>query len=284
MLKELIERNRQNVTTLIVLYVVLEDFILCKSQGEAQEGLKSPEINIRYSGIAQRFNIREKYYETYMQRHSGNNGLFEEQNGRYMMRKALVDSKSVKDLKDLSQLIIDLLGQRNIIYEEFFRELDEMHIRKDISKSRDYLLSLFDEARFRNFGQIFEVLSYSILKAYFESFGFGLKRFSVSFSNDGGMDFLSSDGVYQVTSSPTSQKISSDLKKLPGTKRVLILYNPSRKILRECFDSEYITEVITSDDLKSHFLEWMFKRDEYEPRLMNKILKTIREEMIRETT
>jgi hypothetical protein len=121
------------------------------------------------------------------------------------------------------------------------------------------------------------------LKVYFESFGFGLKRFSVSFSNDGGMDFISANGIYQVTSSPAKGKIGDDLKKLPGTGRVMVLSTCTDAIRRKCYESENVTEIITSDDLKEHFMGWLLKKDEKNPHFMRNILETIRVEMIRET-
>lgn len=162
--------------------------------------------------------------------------------------------------------------------------MEEKFTENDIEKSRDFILSLFNENRFRNYGQVFEVLSYSILKVYFESFGFGLRRFSVSFSNDGGMDFLSSSGVYQVTSSPSAQKIQSDLGKLPGIPRVMVLSHCPSVIRELCMNSEIVTEIITTDNLKSHFLNWLYERDKLSQRFMKSIIATIREEMLRETT
>ena len=74
-----------------------------------------------------------------------------------------------------------------------------------------------------------------------------LRRFPFSFSNDGGMDFLSSSGVYQVTSSPSAQKIQSDLGKLPGIPRVMVLSHCPSVIRELCMNSEIVTEIITSE-------------------------------------
>jgi hypothetical protein len=284
MLRDTIDKNRQNLTTLTTLFVILKDFIEMKNDGRGQNGLTFQEISEKYRIFAERYCIREKFYSTYVQRQANENGLFEERTGRYKMRSYLVNDKSSEELEGLCDLIINCINLRNNLYSEFFAALEDKIGENDLLSYKNFIVTLFNEDRFRNYGQIFEVLSYSILKVYFQSFGFELKRFSVSFSNDGGMDFVSSDGVYQVTSSPSSKKISDDLEKLPGIKRVMVLSDCPERIHNLCFDSELVTEVITTSDLKTHFLEWLYRRDEHKPRLLKKVLMTIKEEMQRETS
>ena len=60
MLRELIERNRQNVTTLIVIYVVLEDYISCKTESRVWQGLTVPEIGRKYGELASMFSRKEQ--------------------------------------------------------------------------------------------------------------------------------------------------------------------------------------------------------------------------------
>ena len=276
-------KNKQNITTLIVILVVLEDYLVQKGNAMPLNGLTVPEIDLKYSELAERFNRREKFYKTYLQRHSGSHGFLVEVDGRYLIREALVNDASIKDLHVLRQSISEILVEQTAIYQDLFSQLEEKLIENDPDESRDFILSLFNEKRFRNYGQIFEVLSYSILKVYFESFGFSLKRFSLSFANDGGMDFISSNGVYQVTSIPTNQKIQSDLDKLPGIQRVMVLSNCPSPIRELCLNSGIVTEIITTDDLTSHFLSWLYEKDIHYPMHMKFLLTTIRDEMKRET-
>lgn len=283
MLKEIIEKNKRNVTTLVVLYVMLDDFIKKASLGLAQDGLISVEISRNYSVIQERLRLKEDYYESYVQRKTGDRSLFDKTGDRYSIRRDLVSNLNIEELRQLNEQIIEILSKRNLFYAEFFAEITAIIEGSDRNASYNYILSMFNESRFRNFGQIFEVLSYSILKIYFESFGFELKRFSTSFSNDGGMDFLSSAGVYQVTSSPTKQKITDDLNKLPGIRRVLVLNECSERIRELCMRSENVTEIITSEDLKFHFLGWLYSRDLYNSKYMLMILDTIKTEMTRES-
>jgi hypothetical protein len=43
-----------------------------------------------------------------------------------------------------------------------------------------------------NRGEVFEVVSFAVLREYFRTFGFSLQRFSTTHANDGGMDFVAS--------------------------------------------------------------------------------------------
>jgi len=267
-----------------VIYVVLEDYILGRTEQLTLPGLPIAEIGRKYEEVANRFNRREKFSPTYVRRHAGNNGFIEEHNGKFLIKEGLVHDMRRTELQELSELILNMLAEQNALYQDFFQELERKSAERDLGSIRDFIVSLFDENRFRNYGQVFEVLSYSILKVYIESFGFGLKRISVSFSNDGGMDFLSSSGVYQVTSTPSTQKIQGNLGKLPGIPRVMILSHCSTAIRELCMNSGIVTEIITTDDLKSHFINWLYERDKLSRVFMKSIIATIREEMIRETT
>jgi hypothetical protein len=97
------------------------------------------------------------------------------------------------------------------------------------------------------------------------------------------MDFISANGIYQVTAMPTSNKIESDLNKLPGTSRVMVLTECSDQLYRRTVSNHFVTEVITRQDLKLHFLEWLFNKDMIEPRHMKSILETFKNEISRES-
>ena len=54
-------KNKQNITTLIVILVVLEDYLVQKGNAMPLNGLTVPEIDLKYSELAERFNRREKF-------------------------------------------------------------------------------------------------------------------------------------------------------------------------------------------------------------------------------
>jgi hypothetical protein len=110
--------------------------------------------------------------------------------------------------------------------------------------------------------EIFEIMSFAILHVYFASLGFSLRRFSTTFANDGGMDFICGEGIYQVTTAPSRLKIERDLAKLPGTKRVIVAPALSDLTLGYAYTNENLLEVVEDQDLSKHFLAWLLKKDQ----------------------
>lgn len=74
------------------------------------------------------------------------------------------------------------------------------------------------------------------------------------------MDFICGEGIYQVTIAPTATKIERDLGKLPGTKRVLVAPAFPKNILAQQNDG--VLDVVETEDLVNHFLDWLAGRDE----------------------
>ena len=110
-----------------------------------------------------------------------------------------------------------------------------------------------------NRGEMFEIVSFAVLREYFRTFGFSLHRFSTTHANNGGMDFVASEAIYQVTVDESITKVRKDLAKSPGTKRVLVRPTASDDVIRLC-NSE-VLEVIDLQDLRNHFLAWLLQRD-----------------------
>ena len=283
MLKRFIEENKQSVTTLTTLFVILEHYLECKEKGIEYTGLFPKEINHRYKIVADKKNTGQEFHPSYVKRHTGQEDLYEERGKRYFIRNAFVNEIGNLDIQDYCSLIVQFIQESQDNFNELFLQIEELLMVNNLSNIHDFISGLFDAKHFRNYGQIFEVLSFSILKVYFESFGFELKRFSVSFSNDGGMDFISSNGFYQVTSSATNKKIDSDLHKLQGIRRVFVLTKCSENLKSRCLNSDDVTELLTTDDIKEHFLGWMVQRDKQKSRLLNSVLSTIKAELSRET-
>ena len=111
-----------------------------------------------------------------------------------------------------------------------------------------------------NRGEMFEVVSFAVLREYFRTFGFSLQRFSTTHANDGGMDFVAGEAIYQVTTDESLQKIRRDLAKAPGTKRVLV--RPNLGPAGVDLDRENVLETIELKDLLSHFISWLMSRDQ----------------------
>jgi hypothetical protein len=133
-----------------------------------------------------------------------------------------------------------------------------------------------------NHGEIFEVVSFAVLREYFRTFGFSLQRFSTTHANDGGMDFFASDAIYQVTTDASVEKLRRDLRKAPGTNRVMVRPTVTEEILELGEDS--VLETIELKDLLSHFIMWLLVRDKRSkrPDHLQRVLQIALEEFRRE--
>jgi hypothetical protein len=127
-----------------------------------------------------------------------------------------------------------------------------------IQARRDLVGSYLDQI-VGNGGEMFEVVSFAILREYFRTFGFSLQRFSTTHANDGGMDFVAGEAIYQVTADESVNKVKKDLAKSPGTKRVIVRPTVNDEIIRLC-DAE-VLETIELKDLLDHFIAWLLARD-----------------------
>jgi hypothetical protein len=98
------------------------------------------------------------------------------------------------------------------------------------------------------------------------------------------MDFISFAGIYQVTAVSSKNKAQDDLIKLPDTKRVIVLNECSNNLIEIYKSDKNVTEVITAEDLKNHFLEWLHKKHTSTKNHLIKVMKVFSNEWNREFT
>jgi len=283
MISEIIKQNKKNFTTLTSFLAVLHEYVECMTVGRDFEGISSVEIKKIYDTYKNTFCSNKNYYESYVQRKANDKGYYYERNGKYFLKSEIINSESLVNLVNYKNQIINLLGNNNIQLREFQYSIKKLIDDPNPSGCYVFIQELFKNKDFNNFGQLFEILSYSILKVYFDSFGFTLNRFSVSFSNDGGMDFISYQGIYQVTAGPSKEKAKNDLEKLIGVKRVIVITDCSDNIKNIYLENQNVTEVITETDLKEHFLGWLKLKNNSSNNHLLKIVKVFQYELSRET-
>ena len=73
MLQRIIENNRQNITTLTTLYVVLKDFINTRENQTVYGGLLVREINASYKIVALEYRVSQRFYPAYVERRAREN-------------------------------------------------------------------------------------------------------------------------------------------------------------------------------------------------------------------
>jgi hypothetical protein len=267
-------------TNLGVAIPVLAAHIDAARNRRACEGVTEKEIQTGFRELSAQF-FNSEYHPTYLHRALGR--FLEGSKGRYGIRAELLAGVSVSELE---QLHVDLLSSLRAAYEErqaVIAKLKETCSLPDEQiKERYELIGSYLRQLGGNRGEMFEVVSFAVLREYFRTFGFSLQRFSTTHANDGGIDFVGGDAIYQVTADGSLQKLRRDLAKAPGTNRVLVRPGPateSSDILRG-----NILEVIELKDLLNHFMLWLMDRDRTSkrPAHVQRVLKTALREFRRE--
>jgi hypothetical protein len=259
-LRDMVLRDLDKFTVIATVLEVLRGHIAARKTGQDFGGLPPIEIKSGYDKSAQWLG-RRPFYPTYLQRHTKEGDYFQETApGKYTIRSELVTELSLRELEALQDEILSYWNALRKAEQQLLEEIEAtINLKPTAIDARYQFIHDRLQANEGNPGQHLEIMAYSILSTYFSALGFSLRRFSTTFANDGGMDFISSDAFYQVTTSPTRSKIASDLSKLPGIPRVFVAPSFSANVMTDLPDK--VLAAIEIDDLTNHFLHWLHERD-----------------------
>ncbi len=244
-------------------------------------GTEASEIAKEYDQLAAEVG-KNKFYYTYLQRHTKDDDYFEENFGEYRFNQEWTYEYGRQNFEELSKRIKDFWLTKPSWKKQTSTDINDI-ISSSISceEKKRFIKKLLD-SKSGNRGINFEVMTFSILREYFKSFGFNLKRFSTTLANDGGMDYLCENGFFQVTVAPTAKKIGDDLQKLSDIQRILVVL--SRRRNDKFINRDNVVEIIDYDDITNHFLGWLYNRDKSRGSAyhLDNILKTALREYDRE--
>ncbi len=246
-------------TVLGIAIPVLAGHIAATKSGSTFRGLTEHEIEVGFRQIASTF-IKSEYHSTYIDRRLGPRGFLELDSARYRLREAALQGLTLDDLEALHAELITSLRTAYEQRQAVIRRLEETcSLPKDSITERHALVNTYLSQIAGNRGEMFEVISFAVLCEYFRTFGFSLQRFSTTHANDGGMDFVAGEAIYQVTTDESIQKIRRDLTKAPGTKRVLVRPTAAPEAIQ--LSENEVLETIDLQDLLQHFIGWLTARD-----------------------
>ncbi len=244
-------------TVLGVAIPVLSAHIDAAKIGRRFGGLTERQIETAFRELNSKF-AKSEYHSTYL--HRGLARFLEAVENRYVIREQLLAGISINDLE---QLRSDLTESLRTAYEKRQAVIKNLmaacSLPAERVKERHALVDSYLSQLTGNHGEMFEVVSFAVLREYFRTFGFSLQRFSTTHANDGGMDFVGGEAIYQVTTDESIQKLRRDLAKAPGTKRVLVRPTVTPAITELCEGD--VLETIELKDLLSHFISWLLARD-----------------------
>jgi len=215
-----LRRHLGQRTVLGVALPVLSAHRDAMRNGEEFRGLSEKEIEIAFRDLNSKFG-RSDYHSTYL--HRGLARFLEASGGLYKIRSGLLSDISAGEIDSLRKELVESLRTAYEKRQAVIRTLmDTCSLPVEELEQRRALVDSYLSQLTGNRGEMFEVVSFAVLREYFRTFGFALQRFSTTHANDGGMDFVGGEAIYQVTTDESIQKVRRDLAKSPGTKRVLV--------------------------------------------------------------
>jgi hypothetical protein len=236
---------------------VLSAHIDAMKKGFESKGLTEKEIEVAFGELSTKF-VKSDYHSTYL--HRGLARFLERSGNRYKIRRQLLAETPIAELEQLQR---DLLESLRTAYEKrqavIKKLVDTCSLPVERIVERHALVDSYLSQLTGNRGEMFEVVSFAVLREYFRTFGFSLQRFSTTHANDGGMDFVGGEAIYQVTTDESIQKVRRDLAKSPGTKRVLV--RPTVTAAIDELSKSDVLETIELKDLLNHFISWLLARD-----------------------
>lgn len=246
-------------TVLYVALAILAEHSKALAADRTCDGLAEKDIVKVFRDFARQYGHSD-YHPTYIQRRLGHRGYLELNGNKYRFRSALMAGVTAPQLNDLRDELVLSLKTAFERRQAVIRQLEHtVNLPHDKIQERRELVGSYLDQIVGNGGEMFEVVSFAVLREYFRTFGFSLQRFSTTHANDGGMDFVAGEAIYQVTADESASKVRRDLAKSPGTKRVLVRPTVNEEIIRLC-DAE-VLETIELKDLLDHFIAWLLARD-----------------------
>lgn len=256
-IRSILRQHLGQRTVLGVAIPVLSGHIDAAKTGRQFVGLTERQIERAFRELNSKY-VRSEYHSTYL--HRGLARFLETIDNRHKIRQQLLAGASIADLE---QLRSDLIKSLRTAYEKRQAVIKKLmatcSLPAERIKERHALVDSYLSQLTGNHGEMFEVVSFAVLREYFRTFGFSLQRFSTTYANDGGMDFVGGEAIYQVTTDESIQKLRRDLAKAPGTKRVLVRPAITPEVNELCKGD--VLETIELKDLLTHFISWLLARD-----------------------
>lgn len=259
---------------------MLSGYIDATNDGDEFKGLTEKQIESAFRELNSKFG-KSDYHSTYL--HRGLARFLEVSGSRYKIRSYMLSGMRIAEFELLRDELIESLRTAYERRQAVIKKLmDTCSLPVERIEERHALVDSYLSQLTGNRGEMFEVVSFAVLREYFRTFGFSLQRFSTTHANDGGMDFVGGEAIYQVTTDESIQKVRRDLAKAPGTKRVLVRPTLTPAIDELCQGD--VLETVELKDLLNHFISWLLARDNRskKARHLQSILQTALAEFRRE--
>jgi hypothetical protein len=258
-LVDLLRQRAGRRTVLGVAIPILSAQIAALRAGHPFPGISAKQIEAGFRELCGKF-LHSQFHTTYIDRRLGPRGFLVLEQDLYRFRPTLLEGVSLVDLEALHKELVNSLRDAAEQRRAAIQRLESAcNLPEEQIAERRQLVEEYLDHFLGNGGENFEIISFAILREYFRSFGFQLLRFSTTHANDGGIDYVGGNSIYQVSSDESLSKLRSDLAKAPDAPRVLVRPRMSSELLSNV--NEQVLETIELADLLAHFVGWLLSRD-----------------------
>lgn len=237
------------------------------------------EIETVFNDVHEQYGIAT-FRRDYVLRQCGHNeNGITQTNNRFHIRPEFLEGMTTADYDEILQIIDNHWGGFQNQQEQLLNEIQELIDSEDYATQAAFIEDMLTDREAIKRGQAFEVASFSVLSTYLSSLGFTLNRYSTTYSNDGGIDFVAQSAVYQVTTKLSERKFEEDIKKVPGKQRIIVYKDLVRDFDPENFNHELVSNHLGKEEL-CHLLTYLLTKNpsKYLPSALNTMLKEFNRE------
>ena len=198
------------------------------------------EIETEFNQVHQNYFIAT-FRRDYVLRQSGNDAnAIDQDDNFFYIKPTFLEGMVTEDYQNVLNMIDNHWTTVRETQGQIINEINDLIENGNTEEQIDFISSLLTTRETAKRGQAFEVSSYSVLYTFLYSLGFNLNRFSNTYANDGGMDFIAQEGIYQVTTKLSAKKFDEDIQKLHDVERILVYKDTVSTFNHESFNHHLI--------------------------------------------
>lgn len=257
LLKIYVNRRIDEPTVILSFKILLKNHL----DNGVNSTMTKTEIEKEFNAVHTDYGIAT-FRRDYVLRQCGHDeNAIDQKSDRFFIKENFLDGMNSDDYKNLLNFIEEHWQKKQSKQLKIISDIKNL-FDKDISIQKNFIVSLLTERETAKRGQAFEVASYAVLSTFLFSFGFSLNRFSTTYSNDGGMDFVAQNAIYQVTTKLNQRKFLEDIKKVSGKPRVLIYKDliENENFSKKNLQDELILNHVDKNEL-CKMLDYLIEKD-----------------------
>lgn len=270
-----VNRRIGEPTVILSFRILLENHL----ENGTTARMTKTQIETKFNQVHEQYGIAT-FRRDYVLRQCGHDENAIDQNSDlFFIKESFLDGMVEADYRQVLDRIDSHWGGVRNQQQTLIQEIQGLIETGTIEDKRNYVASMLTTREAIKRGQAFEVSSFSVLSTYLNALGFSLNRFSTTYSNDGGIDFVAQNAVYQVTTKLSERKFEEDIKKVPGKQRVFVYKDIVNGFNMDNLNHELVVNHIGKNELIG-YLDYLVEKNPV--RYVDSILGTMIKEFQRE--